>query len=463
MNEKNNHSHLGVGEAEGALPVGTGILSVDERYFRLAERIDNFCGNPKGIGVSPEHVAGYFRELIKEVSEYFIYEEKIMRNIGLPSCEHHKQYHKRLLHDLEEYRKTLLNRLYLDSIAEVHDYLSHGLCHSLEVENRMIRSHINRELPPIEELVAGCKDKTIKRPTILVADDEPVDVQIVADILKRDHNILLALSGEDTLRIAELHEPDLILLDVRMDGMDGFTVCRKLKENPLLKDIPVIFVTAMNDLEDEAKGLEIGAIDYITKPIHSFIIRNRVRNHLELKAQRDTLRCLAVIDGLTGITNRRGFDEALDREWRRALRNSSKISLAIADIDHFKAYNDHYGHLVGDECLRAVTGVFHHQMRRPTDLTARYGGEEIICLLPDTDSAGAHLVVRRILADLAALAIHHEASPIAPVVTVSVGIATAVARPKHNQSDLLALADRYLYEAKNSGRNQIKVGSLENN
>jgi len=459
MITKNDRPNSG-DEPDSVLPVGTGILSVDDRYFQLTDTIDNICGNSKGITVSTEYITKYFGKLIAEISEYFFHEEKIMRNIGLPSYEHHKQYHKRLLRDLEEYRKTLLNPPHADSVVEIHSYLSQGLCHSLEVENRMIRNHMNRDLASVENFIPGQKEDVAKRPTILIADDEPLDIQIIADILKRDNDILLALSGEDTLRIAELREPDLILLDVRMEGMDGFTVCRKLKENPLLKDIPVIFVTALNELEDEAKGLEIGAIDYITKPIHSFIVRNRVRNHLELKAQRDTLRCLAVIDGLTGITNRRGFDEALGREWRRALRNNSKISLAIADIDHFKSYNDQYGHLAGDECLRAVTGVFRQQMRRPTDLAARYGGEEIVCLLPDTDSVGAHLVVRRILADLAALAIRHE-SPVASVVTVSVGIATAIASDKSNQNDLLALADSYLYEAKNSGRNRIKVGSLD--
>ncbi|CAK0762709.1 two-component system, chemotaxis family, response regulator WspR [Gammaproteobacteria bacterium] len=456
----NNRPYFEEGETKRVLPVSTGILSMDGRYLRLAGCIDGFCGDPEDYVTSPTQIVENFGRLLTEAAEYFSYEERIMRNIGLPSYEHHKQSHKRILRDLEEYYKTLPNHPHQGTISEIHNYLSQGLCRPLEIENRMIRNHLHRELLPAEGIIAACAEKAVVRPTILIADDEPIDLQVIGDILKRDYRILLALSGADTLRMAETQEPDLILLDIVMADVDGFTVCRRLKENPLIKDIPVIFVTAMNEVDDEAKGLEMGAIDYITKPIQPIIVRNRVRNHLELKAQRDTLRSLSVIDGLTGITNRRGFDDALKREWRRAMQNKSTISLAIADIDHFKAYNDCYGHLAGDDCLRTVSGAFHRQMRRPTDLAARYGGEELICLLPDTDAAGAHLVVRRILAELTALAIRHEASPVASVVTVSVGIATAPAGTAGTQQELLALADHYLYEAKNSGRNQMKAGLL---
>ncbi|CAK0762720.1 hypothetical protein CCP3SC15_2920004 [Gammaproteobacteria bacterium] len=172
------------------------------------------------------------------------------------------------------------------------------------------------------------------------------------------------------------------------------------------------------------------------------------------------MRRFAVIDGLTGITNRRGFEEAFDREWRRSRRNRSQLSLIVADIDHFKAYNDHYGHVAGDECLRAVTGVFRGRMNHPGDLVARYGGEELVCLLPDTDSATARQVAQSILTDLVTLAVRHEASPVAPVVTVSAGIATAVADAATDRNDLLALADCRLYEAKNSGRNRVCAGIL---
>lgn len=434
---------------------------MDTHYLNLAHYIDDFLVDPEDNNISPQRVDQCFVTLIDVATEYFVYEEKIMRNINFPNYEHYKQFHERILYELKKYHKALLNYHDHEALTKVHDYLRHSLCHPLETENRMILNHIHRETAPADDIISQHQKRISKHPSILIVDDEPIDIQVLADILKRDYQVLFALSGKDGLRIAESHEPDIILLDVRMKDMDGFTVCRELKKNPLLKDIPVIFVTAMNEENNEAQGLEIGAIDYLAKPIQPIIVRNRIRNHLEFKIQCDTLRFLSVMDGLTGITNRRGFNEAFEREWYRAVRNNSEISLAMADIDHFKAYNDHYGHLAGDDCLRAVASIFHRQMLRPADLVARYGGEELICLLPDTDSVGARVVLERILANLATRAIPHESSMIARILTVSVGIATTRPTVKDSPDALLNLADRYLYEAKNSGRNQIKTGCLE--
>ena len=304
------------------------------------------------------------------------------------------------------------------------------------------------------------EESSIINATILVVDDVPSNIQVLAQILRPEFSVTFALSGEEALHLAATSLPDLILLDVMMPDMDGFEVCRRLKDDPTLKDIPVIFVTAMNEAIDETRGLEAGAIDYVTKPAHPAIVRQRIRNHLQLKRQRDLLRQMAFIDGLTGLANRRRFDEAFEAEWRRALRTHHPISLVLGDIDHFKGYNDHYGHVAGDEALRSVARTFADRMKRSGDVAARYGGEEMICILPDTDLAGAIRVAEQIQADLATLAIPHLASSVSDVVTLSLGVSCGIPAPDNSRSALLALADQRLYEAKNAGRNRICKGVL---
>jgi diguanylate cyclase (GGDEF)-like protein len=242
-----------------------------------------------------------------------------------------------------------------------------------------------------------------------------------------------------------------------MPGMDGYEVCRRLKSNLRTKDIPVVFITAMGQEEDEALGLEMGAIDYITKPIRPSILRARVHNHMELKHARDLLENLSATDGLTGIANRRRFDEVLDREWRRAFRNHHAIALIMLDIDFFKAYNDHYGHLAGDDVLRTLATVITNCMQRPGDLATRYGGEEFVCILPETDQEGARVVANRMRDSLASQAIPNDYSTVAKHVTVSMGVVSLVPERKQVPSSLIKMADESMYTAKRAGRNQMAV------
>ena len=224
------------------------------------------------------------------------------------------------------------------------------------------------------------------RQTVLIVDDAPANIEVLSEALSDEYEVLFATSGQDALDVAAEQHPDLILLDVMMPEMDGYEVCTRLKGDTKTQTIPIIFVTAMDHEEEETKGLNVGAIDYLAKPIRPAIVRARVRNHLELKRYRDNLECLSSTDGLTGIANRRRFDEFLDREWLRARRCQTPLSLILMDIDLFKGYNDHYGHLAGDDCLRHLAREMTACLRRPTDLVARYGGEEFACLLPDTDA-----------------------------------------------------------------------------
>ena len=290
---------------------------------------------------------------------------------------------------------------------------------------------------------------------ILVVDDEPANIELIADIFEHDYEVLFAMNGEKALEIAAAAAPDLILLDVMLPGMDGFEVCSRLKAEPLTRDIPVIFVTGLGDTAAETKGLELGAMDYITKPINPPVVRMRVRNQIELKQARDQLARLATTDGLTGLANRRRFDEVLAMEHARHVRSGAKLALIMLDIDHFKLFNDTYGHVRGDDCLRAVAKVLKTTLHRATDLAARYGGEEFACILPDTiPPHGAHAVAERIRREVAGLNIPHGNSPTAGHVTVSLGVITACCTQDSDPSALVSLADKQLYRAKTAGRNQ---------
>ncbi|HQN19877.1 MAG TPA: PleD family two-component system response regulator [Syntrophobacteraceae bacterium] len=299
-------------------------------------------------------------------------------------------------------------------------------------------------------------EKEKVRQTVLIVDDAPANIELLSEVLESEYEVLFALSGEDGLNIAFEEAPDLILLDIVMPQMDGYEVCARLKADPRTQTIPVIFVTAMDLEEDETKGLALGAIDYITKPIRPPIVRARVRNHLELKRYRDLLERLTTTDGLTGIANRRRFDAFLESEWSRARRSQKPLSLIMLDIDFFKAFNDHYGHLAGDDCLRQVAQCLDGRVRRPADLVARYGGEEFACLLPETNAMGAATMAKRFLESMNELNIPHAYSEAADHVTLSMGVATIIPLIGQPSSELVRRADQLLYEAKQNGRNQFR-------
>jgi diguanylate cyclase (GGDEF)-like protein len=291
-------------------------------------------------------------------------------------------------------------------------------------------------------------------PRILIVDDEPANIRTLGGLLGEEYTLHFATGGEEALAIAAREVPDLILLDIRMPGMDGYEVSRRLSQEPQTSDIPVIFVTALDEEADEAKGLEMGGVDYITKPLRGPIVKARVANHVRLKQYRDQLQALSRLDGLTGVANRRQFDEALAREWGRAQRNGTPLSLILADVDHFKAYNDNYGHLAGDEVLKQVAATLEGTLYRPSDRLARYGGEEFIALLPDTDLDGACELARRMGEAVAELGLPHAYSEAAGHVTVSLGMATTYPAQDTAPESLCRAADHHLYAAKQAGRNQ---------
>ena len=294
-------------------------------------------------------------------------------------------------------------------------------------------------------------------PLILIVDDTPLNIHVLAEALRAEYRVKVATSGPGALDIAANPDlrPDLILLDVMMPEMDGYEVCRRLKQNPQTQHIPVIFVTAKTDVIDEEQGLSLGAVDYIAKPFHQAIVKARVRNHINLKLKTDLLESLALVDGLTNIPNRRRFDEALEQEWKRSTRSGESLALIMADIDHFKAYNDHYGHGGGDQCLKAVAQALAQSIDRAGDIVARYGGEEFVAVMPNTDAAGAQLLAERWRANVAALRLPHGFSSAADHVTISVGYAALKPVIDRAPTELLELADKMLYQAKEQGRNRV--------
>lgn len=306
-------------------------------------------------------------------------------------------------------------------------------------------------MPPIFSPTAS----TSRSYTLLVADDEPVNLLFLQEIFQRDHQVLTATSGEEVLRLAEEHQPDIIILDVLMPGLSGYEVCKRLKANPATQHIPVIFVTALESEEDEEMGLELGAVDYLTKPLRAGILRARVRNFLTMIRQQELLQELALLDPLTEIPNRRALDRALEQEWGRCQRIQEPLSLAMVDIDHFKAFNDTYGHGAGDRALRQVAQTLALTAKRPGDLAARYGGEEFVLLLPHASQDGAYALCHKVLVQIQALAIPNQGAS-RGILTVSIGGVTLWPHRNGSCAEILQRADAQLYRAKNAGRNRVE-------
>lgn len=301
----------------------------------------------------------------------------------------------------------------------------------------------------------------ISRHKILVVDDTPANIRILGEELKSSYELIVATNGESALKRAlSDNAPDLILLDIMMPDMNGYEVCRRLKADDRTRNIPVIFITAMSAEEDETKGLELGAVDYICKPFSLPIVRARVRTHLELKRKTDILENLSFLDGLTGIPNRRRFDMVLEMEWQRAMRNAQPLALVIIDVDHFKAFNDTYGHGAGDTCLKQVAEALNACQRRSSDFMARYGGEEFAAVLPCAGTGDAAAMAEIIRKEVESLGIEHSGSPTCDRVTVSLGVASIIPPLHSSPSILLEAADRGLYAAKAAGRNQSKSMDL---
>jgi len=327
------------------------------------------------------------------------------------------------------------------------------------------------------------------RNILLVDDAEEIRLLITRQLRKAGYAKVMEASSavaafsilgldRDGKAVADI---DLIIMDIVMPEIDGIEACRRIKEDDRFEDVPIIMITALADKGILQLAFDAGATDYIAKPVDKLELIARVRSSLRLKdemekrrerereltvmsrklaAANQVLQRLSLLDGLTGIPNRRRFDEVLAHEWKQAMRSKQTLSLVMIDIDHFKAFNDHYGHLAGDDCLKKVALAMSGILKRPTDILARYGGEEFAAILPMTECDGAKAIAAAMKTGVIDLAIPHDHSSAASRVTISLGIATLVPRRGMTAAMLVSAADQALYEAKAGGRNRIAVKQL---
>ena len=297
-----------------------------------------------------------------------------------------------------------------------------------------------------------------KKPTILVVDDMTTTLLLLHDLLKDTYEVKIAKSGTKALEILESpNDIDLILLDIEMPDINGYDVCKRIKNNETIKNIPIIFITGRTSQEDEEYGLNLGAIDYITKPFNNAIVKLRIKNYLNLKIKNDMLEKLSMYDGLTNIRNRRFFDETFEKTFSEIKRDKKSLAVLMIDIDFFKPYNDNYGHGQGDETLRKVAKALEKTIKRASDFVARYGGEEFVILLKDINKDGVEAVANNLLNAIRELKITHEFSKIEKYVTVSIGASFYNSNSDVTKLELLLKADETLYNVKNSGRNNFAI------
>jgi len=321
---------------------------------------------------------------------------------------------------------------------------------------------------------------------ILIVDDTPANLQILTLMLKEQgYRVRTALNGAMALWVCDRQLPDLILLDIMMPQMDGYELCQQLKNSPLTATIPIIFISALDQARDKVRGFQVGGADYITKPFQAEEVSVRVKYQLLLQDMQEQLQQQNLLlekqnsqlqeeiqrrkrieialtqvvsqDGLTGIANRRHFDRYLKQEWRRAIQEQQYISLILCDVDCFKAYNDTYGHPAGDVSLIKIAKAISRSVKSPGDLVSRYGGEEFVVVLPNTELEGAIKVVGEIQNQVRSLEIPHSTSIASPYITLSLGVSSSIPPPENSAITLVDFADQALYQAKQTGRNQYCI------
>ncbi|HEY4441711.1 MAG TPA: diguanylate cyclase [Candidatus Elarobacter sp.] len=310
---------------------------------------------------------------------------------------------------------------------------------------------------------------------VLLVDDSKVARELTAWYLtEMGHPVVQAPDGKTALALYRSENPDIVLLDVEMPEMNGYAVAREMRKNAEERWVPIIFLSGRVGDDDVALGIEAGGDDYIAKPVGPVVLKaklNAMRRITEMQSRllemsrqlqqvNRELVTLSSSDGLTGIANRRTFDRSLELEWQRGLRSAKPLALVISDVDFFKRYNDTYGHHEGDACLRAVAGALAGAVSRPADVVARFGGEEFVVLLPETDIDGAVVVAEQLAEAVRALRLRHEKSDAAPHVTMSFGVASCVPAHALTSDRLVETADQALYEAKSAGRDRVRARPL---
>jgi diguanylate cyclase (GGDEF)-like protein len=291
---------------------------------------------------------------------------------------------------------------------------------------------------------------------ILIVEDSKISVMHLVQILQDEYDLIIASNGTAAIQMAKEYKPDLILLDIIMPELDGYETLELLKVSAVTRDIPVVFISSLDEESDEERGLSLGAADYITKPFSPVIVKLRVFLQMRISNQLKTIQRLSMMDHLINISNRNYFDRRLHEEWDRAYRNSESIALMIVDVDHFKEYNDIHGHRQGDAALISVANTVMGSLNRPSDIVARWGGKSFAVLMPETDHGGVVKVSGRILEAVMKTAIPDPAGE-GTFVTVSIGANVGQPASKDALHKFISLTETALYRAKGKGRNQIEI------
>jgi len=290
--------------------------------------------------------------------------------------------------------------------------------------------------------------------SVLIVDDEKLNIIALTHILHKEYSVHAVIDSREAVEVAEEDMPDVILLDVLMPEMDGYAVIAALKKSEKARDIPVIFITGLDSIDSEEKGLALGAADYITRPFSPAIVKLRIRNQIKILNQFRIIERISMFDQLTNLPNRRSFEGRLHAEWGRALREQAPISIFMIDVDKFKNYNDVHGHQQGDVALQSVSEIFCQTLKRPGDFVARWGGEEFIALLANTNLVGALEVAERVRRSVECMEIPGPCS-LTTKITVSIGVNTRTQGDSGTFDTLIAGADAALYDAKRKGRNRV--------
>ncbi|APD91106.1 diguanylate cyclase response regulator [Alteromonas mediterranea] len=302
-------------------------------------------------------------------------------------------------------------------------------------------------------------ERTLKDCKVLIVDDQASSRLVLETLLEDTVPCTSVSSGQEAIEYCKFHTPDLILMDVSMPELDGHQTTALLRSKPLCAHIPIIFVTSSSTDEEETRCWDSGCVDFVVKPVNACTLRNRVKSHINHKLRNDLLEKLIYVDKLTGAYNRHYLDDYLPRLVKDGLRTSTPLALVIFDIDHFKLFNDMYGHLDGDSCLWKVSKTINDALLRPMDKLVRIGGEEFLVILPNTDVEGATAVTERLLKTVYDLNIPHSASGYGRI-TLSAGLAIKHTDASKTIDHVMLEADKNLYAAKTSGRNQLKAPSV---
>lgn len=447
------------------MPQGSGKVTLQKGAKRSKNLVLDQRYLHKNLG-SQELIDRLLKKLLKQLEEEFSSLDLAIKNKeeGAPAS----------VHTLKGISGNLgAQKLYNICVAIDAKYKQ-----NLEIGNEEIHS-LSEAIEELKEKIASLYDASpkqkvlqqqklstqeTKRATLLIVDDSVANIEILANLLKDDYKIKIAKNGRKAIDIAKKSSDiDLVLLDIVMPELDGYSVCKELKSDPATHRIPIIFISGNDMPQDEEYGLRLGAIDYIKKPFHPTIVKMRVQNHINMKLQSDMLEELSMFDGLTHIPNRRYFDEKYQELYQEAVAKYHSLAVMMIDIDYFKPYNDNYGHGKGDETLIKVAAALKSTLKRPEDLVARYGGEEFVVVIKDISEDGVQKLADNLVQAVAALEIEHLYSKVNSYVTISLGVAINTTQKSFSKEELLKNADNALYQAKEQGKNRFVVYSGDSN